>query len=230
MAFSAPKTCLTYVLGIQKNRLNEMAFWAPKTLFNVCFGYSKEPYQWDGFLSTKNLFNVCFRYSKEPSQWDGFLSTQNLFNVCFGYSKEPSQWDGFLSTQNLFNLKDKNLFKILVSKLFLIWIEDSLNIFPARDDLVICWLAFRKVWPRQNVSPDLDPNHLHSNKCLLKNIFGLIWFFTSQSTILEMSGWVFLGWSSTKQELMCLAQKHKTEPSVRLKHRNPSIMSQVLYH
>ena len=31
MAFWAPKTCLTYALGIQKNRLNEMAFWAPKT-------------------------------------------------------------------------------------------------------------------------------------------------------------------------------------------------------
>ena len=116
-------------------------YWCFYFSHNICFGYSKEPSQWDGFLSTKNLFNVCFGYSKEPSQWGSFLSTQNLFNVCFGYSKEPSQWDGFLITQNLFNLKDKNLFKILVSKLFLIWIEDFLNIFPARDDLVLCWLA-----------------------------------------------------------------------------------------
>ena len=36
-----------------------------------------------------------------------------------------------------------------------------------------------------------------------------------------MSGWVFLGWTSTKQGLMCLAQGHKAVPSVRLEPATP---------
>ena len=36
----------------------------------------------------------------------------------------------------------------------------------------------------------------------------LIWFITSQSTFFNMPGCVFLGWTSTKQGLMCLAWGH----------------------
>ena len=36
-----------------------------------------------------------------------------------------------------------------------------------------------------------------------------------------MSGWVFLGWSSTKQELMILAQGHNTVTPVTLEPATP---------
>ena len=36
-----------------------------------------------------------------------------------------------------------------------------------------------------------------------------------------MSGWVFLGWTSTKQGLMCLAQEHNTETQMRLEPITP---------
>ena len=62
MAFWAPKTCLTYVLGIQKNRLNEMAFWAPKTCLTYALGIQKNRLNEMVFLSTKNLFNVCLTF------------------------------------------------------------------------------------------------------------------------------------------------------------------------
>ena len=36
-----------------------------------------------------------------------------------------------------------------------------------------------------------------------------------------MSGWVFLGWTSIKQGLMCLDQGHNTVTSVRLESATP---------
>ena len=42
-----------------------------------------------------------------------------------------------------------------------------------------------------------------------------------------MAGWVFLGLTSTKQMVKCLAQGHNTVSLVRLKL---SILSQALYH
>ena len=56
----------------------------------------------------------------------------------------------------------------------------------------------------------------------------LIWFSTSQSTIFSvMSGRVFLGWTSTKQGLMCLAQGHNTLTPVRLE---PAILQSPVKH
>ena len=47
--------------------------------------------------------------------------------------------------------------------------------------------------------------------------FCMMWFFTAQSTIFKvMSGWIFLGWTSTKQVVMCLAQEHNAERLVRV--------------
>ena len=45
-----------------------------------------------------------------------------------------------------------------------------------------------------------------------------------------MSGWVFLGWTSTKQRIKCLAQGHNAVPSGEAITPNPSISSQALYH
>ena len=46
-----------------------------------------------------------------------------------------------------------------------------------------------------------------------------------------MSEWVFLGWTSTKQVLMCLAEGHnRVAPVSEAWTRNPSISSQALYH
>ena len=51
--------------------------------------------------------------------------------------------------------------------------------------------------------------------------FCLIWYFTSQSTIFSYVGRVFLGWTSTKQGLMCFTQGHNTVMPVRLKPATP---------
>ena len=44
-----------------------------------------------------------------------------------------------------------------------------------------------------------------------------------------MSGCAFLGWTSTKQRIKCLAQEHNTVPSVRLQPTTPQ-SSHALYH
>ena len=46
-------------------------------------------------------------------------------------------------------------------------------------------------------------------------------FFTSQSTILIMSGSVFLGCISTKQRIKCLAQEHNTDLLLMLEPKTP---------
>ena len=45
-----------------------------------------------------------------------------------------------------------------------------------------------------------------------------------------MSGQVFLGWTSTKQGLMCLTQGHNTVAAGEAQTRNPLVTSQALYH
>ena len=46
-------------------------------------------------------------------------------------------------------------------------------------------------------------------------LFDLI-LYTTVNNLSVMSGWVFLGWTSTKQGSMCLAQGHNTVTLVRL--------------
>ena len=45
-----------------------------------------------------------------------------------------------------------------------------------------------------------------------------------------MSGLVFLGWTSTKQRIKCLAQGHDAVPLVRLRPATPQSLSQAPYH
>ena len=60
----------------------------------------------------------------------------------------------------------------------------------------------------------IDLRHQVSLKPLLLYVC-LIWFFTFQSTIFHL-GWVFLGWTSTRQGIMCLAQWDNTVTPMRL--------------
>ena len=46
-----------------------------------------------------------------------------------------------------------------------------------------------------------------------------------------MTGWVLLGWTSTKQELICLAQGHNAcSVAGEAEPRNPSVSNQALHH
>ena len=45
-----------------------------------------------------------------------------------------------------------------------------------------------------------------------------------------MLGWVFLGWTSTKQRVKCLSQGHNAVPSDEAQTSNPSISSEALFH
>ena len=47
-------------------------------------------------------------------------------------------------------------------------------------------------------------------------LFDLILYVTV-NTFSVMSGWVFLGWTSTRQKIKCPSQRHNAEPPVRLK-------------
>ena len=93
---------------------------------------------------------------------------------------------------------------------------------------------------RHLVSPDLGPNCLQTEA---KTIC-LIWFFTSKLSIFsDMFGWVFLGWTSTKQGLMCLVQWHwwssnpqllslesRTPQLGNCVHIEPFVLSQMKLH
>ena len=69
--------------------------------------------------------------------------------------------------------------------------------------------------------------HKHLGKITI-NCFWLIWFFTSKSTMFQLcQDGVFLGWTSTKQGLMCLAYRHNAEPPVRLKPATYRLMRNV---
>ena len=74
---------------------------------------------------------------------------------------------------------------------------------------VIYWARVFMFWP---------------NDCLWYFVC-LIRLFTSQSTFSVMSGCVFLGWTSTKQELICLAQGACEALTC-----NPWILTQIVYH
>ena len=68
---------------------------------------------------------------------------------------------------------------------------------------------------------------------LASSLYALfVWFDSlhpSQQSFIYV-GQVFLGWTSTKQGLMCLAQGHNKVTPVRLKPAAPSVSSQALYH
>ena len=54
-----------------------------------------------------------------------------------------------------------------------------------------------------------------SQVLIIINVFDLI-LYIPVNNFSVMLGWVFLGWTSTKQGLMCLPQKHNTVTQVRL--------------
>ena len=56
--------------------------------------------------------------------------------------------------------------------------------------------------------------------CSLSFLFDLI-LYVPVKNFSVMSGWGFLGWTSTEQGLMCLAQGHNTVTLVRLKPTTP---------
>ena len=51
--------------------------------------------------------------------------------------------------------------------------------------------------------------------------FCLIWFFTSVNNLSVIKGWIFLGRTSTKLGLMCLAQGHNAVMLLRLEPPAP---------
>ena len=63
-------------------------------------------------------------------------------------------------------------------------------------------------------------------------MFCFVWFDSLRpvNNFSVMLGQVFLGWTSTKQGQMCLAQGHNTVTPVRLEPAGPSVSSQALYH
>ena len=58
----------------------------------------------------------------------------------------------------------------------------------------------------------------------------LIWFFTSTQQSFSYAGRVFLGWTSTKLGLMCLAQGPQRSDAGEARTCGPSVSSQTLYH
>ena len=88
------------------------------------------------------------------------------------------------------------------------------------------WIQIRN----DTVGPDLGPNCLQKlseeNKSKERvrecknNLFDLI-LYVSVNNFSVMSRWVFLGFTSTKQGLMCLAQGHSTMTLMRLEPATP---------
>ena len=67
--------------------------------------------------------------------------------------------------------------------------------------------------------------HIHFRCTGLSLLFIL---YVPVNNFSAMSGWVFLGWTSTKQRIKCLAHGHNTVPLVRLEHANPGLKSNTL--
>ena len=65
--------------------------------------------------------------------------------------------------------------------------------------------------------------HIYGNIC-----FCLNWFLRPISNLSVIKGWVFLGWTSTKLGLICLAQGHNTLTPVRLKPAAPRSRASTL--
>ena len=62
-----------------------------------------------------------------------------------------------------------------------------------------------------------------------KIVFDFI-LYVPVNTFIAMSGQIFLGRTSTKQGLMCLASRHNTVAAREARNCNHSISIQTLYH
>ena len=104
----------------------------------------------------------------------------------------------------------------------------------------LLWYA---TWPHSDFFLSFNPTHrlrvcvrreyvlswcsmLHS----LHDHVLLIWFFTSTQQSFSYAGRFFLGLTSTKLGLMCLAQGPQGSDAGEARTRYPSVSSQALYH
>ena len=71
--------------------------------------------------------------------------------------------------------------------------------------------------------------NLNSRTRLIQEaLFVLILYIPAVNDFSVMSGWVFMGWTSTKQRIKCLAHGHNTVTLVSLETSSPSIKSNIL--
>ena len=123
-------------------------------------------------------------------------------SICFGCSKEPSHWDSsFEYPQHMFWLRNKKIS---------FWIAHFI--------LGACWFHCESL------------NSSHSSSDIY--LFLFVWFDSLRpiNNLSVKQGWVFLGWTSTKLRLMCLAQGPQRSITGEARTRSPLVSSQALYH